>query len=62
MIQNWVFGGSEVAMMNPSLWKIPIEVDFYSIYPLLVWLLRKLGSRAAVAFTLFCTAIDASLY
>ena len=61
MIQNWVFGGSQVAM-NPSLWTIPIEVEFYLVYPLLLWLLRKQGLRVAVAFTLFCTAIGATLF
>lgn len=61
LIQNWVFGGSQVAM-NPSLWTIPVEVKFYLVYPLLLWLLRKLGLRAAVAFTMLCTAIGATLF
>ena len=61
MIQNWVFGGSQVAM-NPSLWTIPIEVESYLVYPLLLWLFRKLGLRVAIAFTLFCTGIGATLF
>ena len=61
MIQNWVFSGTQVAM-NPSLWTIPIEVEFYLVYPLLLWLFRRFGLRAAVAFTLFCTGIGATLF
>jgi peptidoglycan/LPS O-acetylase OafA/YrhL len=61
MIQNWLFSGSQVAI-NPSLWTIPIEVEFYLIYPLLLCLFRRFGVRAAVAFTLFCTSIGATLF
>jgi peptidoglycan/LPS O-acetylase OafA/YrhL len=61
MLQNWMYGGSQIGM-NPSLWSIPIEVEFYIVYPLLLLLWRKQGFHGAFLFTLLCTAIGAGMF
>jgi peptidoglycan/LPS O-acetylase OafA/YrhL len=61
MLQNWTYGGAQVEI-NPSLWSIPVEVEFYLIYPLLLLLWRKFGTFSALLFTLVCTAVGASLF
>lgn len=54
LIQNWVYGGRQVAM-NPSLWTIPVEVEAYLLYPLLYWLWRRKGMSAILVYSLICT-------
>jgi peptidoglycan/LPS O-acetylase OafA/YrhL len=61
MIQNWVMGGSQIAL-NPSLWTIPVELEAYIFYPLLLWFWRQHGLSGALALTLFCTAIGAIMF
>lgn len=48
-----LFHGFGVGVVNGSLWTIPVEVSFYLLLPLLVWLAHRAGFRAmvAVAFT-----------
>ena len=53
MLQNWV-SGHQIGM-NPSLWSIPVEVELYLVYPLLLWIHIRFGFRCALAFTLVCT-------
>jgi peptidoglycan/LPS O-acetylase OafA/YrhL len=54
MFQNWFFGHQ--VGMNPSLWSIPVEVELYLVYPLLLLIHIRLGFGFALAFTLACTA------
>jgi peptidoglycan/LPS O-acetylase OafA/YrhL len=54
MLQNWIFHGQ--VGMNPSLWSIPVEVELYIVYPLLLWIHLRFGMRAALFFTVACTA------
>ena len=61
MLQNWIFDGRQIGM-NPSLWSIPVEAELYLVYPLLLWISLRLGFRAALLFTLACTAYGASLF
>lgn len=61
MLQNWIFEGRQIGM-NPSLWSIPVEAELYLVYPLLLWISLRLGFRAALLFTLACTAFGASLF
>jgi peptidoglycan/LPS O-acetylase OafA/YrhL len=61
MLQNWLLGGTQIDL-NPSLWSIPVEVEFYLVYPLLLWLRRRHGLMAAAALTLLFTAIGCGLF
>jgi peptidoglycan/LPS O-acetylase OafA/YrhL len=40
MVQNYLFHGGQVPS-NPSLWSIPVEVELYVAYPLLMRFLRS---------------------
>jgi peptidoglycan/LPS O-acetylase OafA/YrhL len=47
MVQNYVppigqLGG------NPSLWSLPVEVELYAVYPVLLWFWRRFGLTSAV--------------
>lgn len=42
-LQDWSFFG-----INPSFWSIAVEIQLYAIYPLLVFLTRKLGWRTTL--------------
>lgn len=61
MLQNWIYAGNQIGM-NPSLWSIPIEVEFYLVYPLLLLLWRKQGTKSALFFTLVCTFIGIAMF
>ena len=61
MAQNWIYAGSQIGM-NPSLWSIPIEVEFYLVYPLLLILWRKQGFVSALVFTLICTFVGLGMF
>ena len=61
MLQNWVYDGGQIAM-NPSLWSIPVEVELYFVYPILVWIHLRFGMAASFAFTLACTGIGWALH
>ena len=54
MLQNWLFGGGQVAI-NPSLWSIPVELELYIVYPLLLWVHLVFGGRASLLLTLACS-------
>jgi len=56
MLQNWMTGGRQISL-NPSLWSVPIEVEFYLVYPFLYGLWRSQGARAALVLTLLFTGI-----
>jgi peptidoglycan/LPS O-acetylase OafA/YrhL len=60
MLQNWTYGGTQISM-NPSLWSIPIEVEFYLAYPVLLAISQRLGLCSAIIFTLSCTALGITL-
>jgi peptidoglycan/LPS O-acetylase OafA/YrhL len=61
MLQNWMYGGNQIGF-NPSLWSIPIEVEFYLVYPLLLLLWRRQGFNSALLFTLLCTLIGGAMF
>ena len=61
LLQNWFYAGGQVGM-NPSLWSIPVEVEFYLVYPLLLLIWHRFGGRTAVAFTFICTGIGGVLF
>ena len=54
-----VFAGNTVTEVNGALWTLKIEVMFYLILPLLVWLLRFAGRYAWVAFILIYAGAEA---
>jgi peptidoglycan/LPS O-acetylase OafA/YrhL len=39
--------------INPSFWSIAVELQLYAIYPLLVWLITRLGWGRAIAVAAF---------
>ena len=45
MAQNYVAPAGQMAG-NPSLWSLPVEVELYLIYPLLLWIWRRIGTTA----------------
>lgn len=61
MMQNWLNKGAQIDI-NPSLWSIPIEVEFYIVYPLLFIVYRKLGGKGAGILTLIFTLIGLGLW
>lgn len=61
MLQNWLLGGTQIEL-NPSLWSIPVEVEFYLVYPLLLWLWRRHGLGAAAVLTGLFTLIGCVLF
>lgn len=61
LLQNWVFQGGQVAI-NPSLWSIPIEVELYLVYPVLLWSYLRFGFYGSLALTLGCTSVGWLLF
>jgi peptidoglycan/LPS O-acetylase OafA/YrhL len=61
MLQNWMYGGNQIGL-NPSLWSIPIEIEFYLVYPLLLLLWRRQGFNSALLFTLLRTLIGGAMF
>jgi peptidoglycan/LPS O-acetylase OafA/YrhL len=61
MLQNWWFDGAQISL-NPSLWSIPVEIEFYVFYPLLLSIHRKYGLRGLTVLTVICTSIGLGLY
>ena len=37
--------------INPSFWSIAVEVQLYAIYPLLLWIVRRIGWNKTLAIT-----------
>jgi peptidoglycan/LPS O-acetylase OafA/YrhL len=48
MVQNYVSPAGQMGA-NPSLWSLPVEVELYLVYPLLLWLWRLAGTTVVVA-------------
>jgi len=61
MLQNWLSGGRQISL-NPSLWSVPIEVEFYLVYPLLYVLWSRFGAGAVFSITILCTGIGFFLF
>lgn len=61
MMQNWIFDGRQIAM-NPSLWSIPVEAEFYFAYPLLLWIFFRYGYGVSAVLTLVFTALGVVLF
>ena len=55
MAQNYVPPVGQMAG-NPSLWSLPVEVELYLVYPLLLWFWR----RAGTARMLLCVALTSA--
>lgn len=51
-----VFTNNPMQMMNGALWTIKIEVMFYIMVPIIVWLCRRLH-RDAVLWTIFAASV-----
>ncbi len=45
MAQNYVPPAGQL-VGNPSLWSLPVEVELYLVYPLLLWMWRRTGTAA----------------
>ncbi|WP_182866199.1 acyltransferase family protein [Rhodopirellula sp. JC639] len=56
LLQNWFADGGQIDL-NPSLWSIPVEAEFYLVYPLLLLIFLHRGMRACLGFTLVCTSV-----
>jgi peptidoglycan/LPS O-acetylase OafA/YrhL len=56
MIQNYV---PPIAQMvgNPSLWSLPVEMEFYLLYPALLWAWRRFGTSSAVVVVGLVSAV-----
>jgi len=63
MVQNYVFQGGQVPS-NPSLWSIPVEVELYIVYPLLLAFLRARGwsMGAGLILTAMFSAVAMAFY
>jgi peptidoglycan/LPS O-acetylase OafA/YrhL len=63
MVQNYVFQGGQVPS-NPSLWSIPVEVELYIAYPLLLAFLRARGwsMGAGLILTAMFSAVAMAFY
>ena len=63
MVQNYVFQGGQMPS-NPSLWSIPVEVELYIAYPLLLAFLRARGwsMGAGWALTAVFSAVAMAFY
>lgn len=58
VLQVWnppMFRDFGVGVVNGSLWTIPVEIGFYCILPMLVWLAR--GSQRALTIILLTSAV-----
>ncbi len=52
MVQNYVMGGGGEGVQlatNPALWSLPVEMELYLVYPLLLIGTRRLGWAAMLA-------------
>jgi peptidoglycan/LPS O-acetylase OafA/YrhL len=61
LLQNCLFEGQQISI-NPSLWSIPVEAEFYVVYPLLIWISLRFGYPGAILFTLLCTGCGGILF
>lgn len=61
MTQNWLFDGGQIAM-NPSLWSIPVEVELYVLYPLLLMVHRTWPGKPTFLFVLLLTIAGVSMH
>jgi peptidoglycan/LPS O-acetylase OafA/YrhL len=61
MMQNWLYQGKQIAL-NGSLWTIPIEVEAYIIYPILLLMWRRFGSSSALLLSLVAMLISTILF
>ncbi len=56
MVQNYSAEGSGGQLpTNPALWSLPVEMELYLAYPLLLWAARRFGWGAASAGVLVLT-------
>ncbi len=59
MAQNYLPPAGQMAG-NPALWSLPVEVELYLAYPLLLWIWRRAGTRnmlLLVAAVSICAAL-----
>jgi peptidoglycan/LPS O-acetylase OafA/YrhL len=59
MVQNYVGPGGQMAG-NPSLWSLPVEIELYLAYPLLLWVWRRFGSSTMLAIVAATSAAAAA--
>jgi peptidoglycan/LPS O-acetylase OafA/YrhL len=43
MVQNYLVPARQMTA-NPSLWSLPVEVELYLVYPILLWFWRRVGT------------------
>ncbi|HEY7450387.1 MAG TPA: acyltransferase [Vicinamibacterales bacterium] len=48
MLQNYISPVGQLSG-NPSLWSLPVEVELYAAYPVLLWLWRQFGLKWVIA-------------
>jgi peptidoglycan/LPS O-acetylase OafA/YrhL len=59
MLQNWT-GAQPVT--NPAFWTLPVEVEFYLLFPLIYWGLKSFSMTWTVALSAAVTLIATALY
>jgi peptidoglycan/LPS O-acetylase OafA/YrhL len=59
MLQNYVSPVGQLAG-NPSLWSLPVEVELYAAYPVLLWLWRQFGLKWVLAVVTVTSASAAA--
>jgi peptidoglycan/LPS O-acetylase OafA/YrhL len=60
LMQNWIF--DHQIHMNISLWSIPVEVEFYIVYPFLYWLFVRYGFRVSFLFVFLCGCFGSIMF
>jgi peptidoglycan/LPS O-acetylase OafA/YrhL len=61
LMQNWIFQGQNISI-NGSLWTIPVEIEAYIFYPLLLYVWRIHGDKSFFVLTLIITSFGGILY
>lgn len=59
MVQNYMPPAGQL-MGNPSLWSLPVEVELYLVYPLLLWIWRRTGT-AVMFIVVSIVSVSAAL-
>jgi peptidoglycan/LPS O-acetylase OafA/YrhL len=72
-VSTWAKVGATMAMAqnyappagqmngNPALWSLPVEVELYLVYPLLLWFWRRVGTTRMLASVALISSVAAAI-